>query len=63
MHVYKRWREELVKPDSELILVISPWKKDQRVFVQKHPEVTEDLTAKLLGIKATTERSFTLEIK
>lgn len=59
----KRWQKELAKPDSELILVISPWKKDQEVFVQKRPNVTEDLTAKLIGIKTSAERSFTLEIK
>jgi beta-galactosidase len=59
----KRWQEELSEPDSELILVISPWKKSQDVFVQKRPDVTEDLTAKLIGIKTSAERSFTLEIK
>jgi hypothetical protein len=59
----KRWQKELSEPDSELILVISPWKKNQKVFVQKRPDVTEDLTAKLLLIKTSAERSFTLEIK
>ena len=59
----KRWQKELSEPNSELIFVISPWKKGQKVFVQKRPDVTEDLTAKLLSIKISAERSFTLEIK
>jgi len=59
----KRWQKELSEPDSELVLVISPWKKDQKVFVQKRPDVTEDLTSTLLSVKTSAERSFTLEIK
>ncbi|MBN2181114.1 MAG: beta-galactosidase [Sedimentisphaerales bacterium] len=59
----KRWQKELSEPDSELILVISPWLKDQRVFVQKRPDVTKNLTAELLGIKTSAERSFTLGTK
>jgi beta-galactosidase len=59
----KRWQKELAKPETELVLVISPWKKDKKVFVQKRPEVTEDLTAELLGIKISSERALTLEIQ
>ncbi len=59
----KRWQKEMAKPDTELILVISPWKKDQKVFVQRRPDVTEDLTAELLGIKAFAEQTITLNIK
>ncbi len=59
----KRWKKELAKPDSELVLVISPWQKEQEVFVQKRPDVTEDLTAELLGIKASAEQTFILEMR
>ncbi len=57
----KRWKKELAEPDAELVLVISPWQKGQEVFVQKRLDVTEDLTAKLLGIKALSEQTFILE--
>jgi len=59
----KRWRKELSESDTELILVISPWRKDQKVFVQKRPDVTGELTAELLGIKAFAERALTLDIE
>jgi beta-galactosidase len=59
----KRWQKELAEPEAELILVISPWKKNQKVFVQKRPEVTEDLTAELLEIKTSAERVLTIDIK
>ncbi len=59
----KRWQNDLTKPDAELLLVISPWQKDQKVFVQKRPEVTEDLTAELLRIKTSAERTIILEMK
>ncbi len=57
----KRWQRELSKPNTELVLVVSPWKKDQKVFVQKRPEVTEDLTAQLLGIKTFVEQTVSLK--
>jgi beta-galactosidase len=57
----KRWKKELAGPVAELVLVISPWQKGQEVFVQKRPDVTEDLTAKLLGINALPEQTFILE--
>jgi hypothetical protein len=59
----KRWKKELAKPDTELILVISPWKKDQKVFVQRRPDLTEDLTAKLLDVKAFAEQTLTIDVK
>ncbi len=59
----KRWRKELAKPNTELVLVISPWKNDQKVFVQKRPNVTENLTAELLTTSAFAEQALTLDIK
>jgi hypothetical protein len=58
----KRWQKELAKPDAELVLVISPWKRDQKVFVQKRPEVTEDLTAELMKVRAFAEQTLTLDM-
>jgi beta-galactosidase len=59
----KRWKKELAEPNAELILVISPWKKDQKVFVQKYPEVTKDLTAQLLGVTASVDQMLTFAIQ
>ena len=59
----KRWQKELAEPNAELVLVVSPWKKEQKVFVQKRPEVTEDLTAELLKVTAFAEKTLTLEIQ
>jgi len=59
----RRWKKELAEPNVEFILVISPWKKDQKVFVQKRPEVTKDLTAELLKASAFTEQTLTLNTK
>jgi hypothetical protein len=59
----KRWQKELAEPNAELILVISPWKKDQKVFVQRRPEVTEDLTAELFDVKAFTEKTLNIDVK
>jgi hypothetical protein len=58
----KRWQKELAKPDAELILVVSPWKKGQKVFVQNPPAVTEDSTAELMKIGAFAEQTFTLDM-
>jgi hypothetical protein len=59
----KRWQKELAVPDAELVLVISPWKKDQKVFVQKPPAVTEDLTAELMKVRAFAEQTLTLDMQ
>ncbi len=59
----KRWQKELAMPDAELVLVISPWKKDQKVFVQKRPEATEDLTAELMKVLAFAEQTLTFDIQ
>jgi len=59
----KRWRKELAEPDTEFILVISPWRKEQKVFVQKRPDVTEDLTAELIAVSAFTEQTITVDIQ
>ncbi|MGD2095528.1 MAG: hypothetical protein PVH77_11025, partial [Phycisphaerales bacterium] len=59
----KRWRKELAEPDTEFILVISPWKKGQEVFVQERPEVTEGLTAELLDVSAFAEQTFMLDME
>jgi beta-galactosidase len=59
----KRWKNELAEPNAELVLVISPWQKGQKVFVQKRPDVMEDLTAELLEVKASAEKTFILEIR
>ncbi len=59
----KRWKKELSEPDAEFILVISPWKKDQKVFVQRNPEVMEDLTAELFGVKAFAEKTLVLNMQ
>lgn len=56
----KRWQKELADPDAELVLVISPWKKAQKVFVQKRPGVTEELTAELLGVRTFAEHTVML---
>jgi hypothetical protein len=58
----KRWQKELAVPDAELVLVISPWKRGQKVFVQKRPEVTEDLTAELMKVRAFAEQTLTLDM-
>jgi hypothetical protein len=59
----KRWQKELADPNSELIFVVSPWKRGQEVFVQEHPKVTKDLTAELLRISAFAERTSELVIQ
>jgi hypothetical protein len=59
----KHWQKELADPNAELIFVVSPWKKDQNVFVQKRPQVTEDLTAELLGVIAFAEQTSELVIQ
>ena len=59
----KRWKKELSGSDAELVLVISPWQKEQKVFVQKRPNITEELTAELLGINTLTERTFILKTR
>jgi hypothetical protein len=57
----KRWKKELADPNAELVLVVSPWRKGQKVFVQKRPDVTKELTAELLGVETFTERTFILK--
>jgi len=59
----KRWKKELARPDAELVLVISPWQKGQEVFVQERPDITEDLTTELLGIKVSSEQTFILQTR
>ena len=58
----KRWQKELAEPDAELVLVVSPWKRGQKVFVQKPPAVTEDLTAELMKVRAFAEQTLTLDM-
>jgi hypothetical protein len=58
----KRWQKELAEPNTEFILVISPWKKGQKVFVQERPKVTNDLTGELLDVNAFAERTLTFGI-
>jgi len=59
----KRWRKELAEPGTEFILVISPWKKEQKVFVQERPSVTGNLTAELIGVSAFAEQTLTVDIQ
>ena len=59
----KRWEKELSEPNTELILVISPWKKDQKVFVQIKPAMMEESRADLLEVRAFKEKTFVLDIQ
>lgn len=59
----KRWQEELSRPGAELVLVVSPWKNGQQVFVQERPDVTEALTARLESVAAVAERAWTYEMR
>jgi beta-galactosidase len=43
----RRWRSELSNPDAEVVVVISPWKTGQDVFVETQPESREELTARI----------------
>jgi len=58
----RRWRNELAGPETELVLVISPWIRGQQVFVQQPPEVTDQATARLLNVQAVAERKIVLRL-
>ena len=58
-----RWREALAKPDADLIVVINPWKRDQPVFVENPPIVTDDLTAELPTPTVETLRTIRLNVQ
>jgi hypothetical protein len=58
----RRWREELLKPDAELVLVISPWKRDQKVFTDVLPMLSGEATLVLSGIEIEPERTLAVAL-
>jgi hypothetical protein len=58
----RRWRAELSSPDAEVVVVISPWKAGQDVFVETQPVSREDLTARIDRLAVEPVQQLTLQL-